>query len=488
MTIKILRQPFYKKADSYILSKKNKVFSKELKEQIVVDGQSGRLTISEICKREGITPAIFYEWTKEFLYENELSSYSNLEKNNEFSDDDKFRIVLEGCNGEFSIAEICRRENITHNQFLDWSATYLNYRNKRLAREKFKDSRTSKVKEIITKFEENELLNYFESFIDVTSIETVVISDLKTPIKELSFVGKSNLVFLPKINDVRHINKHFEVINEKLPMDGIFIGCLETFSSRKNRMKINEIPIVNNVFFTFEFLFKRIIPKLSFTKKYYFDFTKGADRLLSKAEALGRLVSSGFRIMDYKSINGLIYFVVKKVKEPVFDLNPSYGPIYAMPRIGKNGKIIRVYKFRTMHPYSEYLQDYIIKTNGYADSGKPAEDFRIPAWGKTMRKFWLDELPQLINVLKGDMKLVGIRPVSERYFQDIPNEMRKLRLTQKPGCIPPYVALNRDSNVISVLQAEKDYLEERIEKPFSTDAKYFFKAIFNILVKHKRSA
>ena len=49
-----------------------------------------------------------------------------------------------------------------------------------------------------------------------------------------------------------------------------------------------------------------------------------------------------------------------------------------------------------------------------------------------------------INLFKGDLKLVGCRPVSERYFEDIPKEIQELRLTQKPGCIPPYVALNRN--------------------------------------------
>ena len=245
---------------------------------------------------------------------------------------------------------------------------------------------------------------------------------------------------------------------------------------------------MSDFYFGYEFLFKRIFPKLDWTKRIYSDVTKGKGKLLSKAEALGRLISCGFKIMDYKSINGLTYFIVKKDKEPSFDLNPSYGLIYKMPRIGKDGKIIKVYKLRTMHPYSEYLQDYILKANGYAETGKPAADFRIPAWGKFFRRFWIDEIPQLINVLKGDMKLVGIRPVSERYFQDIPKEMQKLRLTQKPGCIPPYVALNREGNVMSVLQSEKEYLEEKLRNPYTTDTKYFFKAIFNIVFKQKRSA
>ena len=67
-------------------------------------------------------------------------------------------------------------------------------------------------------------------------------------------------------------------------------------------------------------------------------------------------------------------------------------------------------------------------------------------------------------------------------------EMQKLRLTQIPGCIPPYVALNRDGNVMSVLQAEKEYLEEKLRNPYTTDIKFFLSAVFNIVFKHKRSA
>ena len=109
-------------------------------------------------------------------------------------------------------------------------------------------------------------------------------------------------------------------------------------------------------------------------------------------------------------------------------------------------------------------------------------------YGKILRRYWLDEVPQLINLLKGDLKLVGCRPVSQRYFQDIPKEIQELRLTQKPGCIPPYVALNRMGSVDSVLEAEKEYLHEKLAHPYTTDIKYFFKAIYNILIKQKRSA
>jgi lipopolysaccharide/colanic/teichoic acid biosynthesis glycosyltransferase len=141
-----------------------------------------------------------------------------------------------------------------------------------------------------------------------------------------------------------------------------------------------------------------------------------------------------------------------------------------------------------MHPYSEFLQDYLKNTNGYASNGKIANDFRLTGWGKFLRKYWLDEVPQLINVIKGDMKIVGVRPISKSYFNDIPSDLQQLRLQHKPGCVPPYVAMNRASSVSSVLAAEKEYMEVSLKNPYTTDLKYLLYAIYNIIVKKKRSA
>ena len=81
-----------------------------------------------------------------------------------------------------------------------------------------------------------------------------------------------------------------------------------------------------------------------------------------------------------------------------------------------------------------------------------------------------------------------IDDVEDDRFDEIPREMQKLRLPQKPGCIPPYIAYNRESDVVSLLQAEKEYIEDKIKNPLTTDIKCFFKAIFNIVILHKRSA
>lgn len=463
-----------------------KYFSKQEKIRIVIDGQSNVLPIEELCDQEGISIKTFNKWTKEFL----SVSHDELEENTQLDnrkEDDKFRIVIEGKSGATSIAQICRREQISQETFLEWCQDFLLVRNRNTIIHKLNNPVYQKNREFISKVSSLEVVNYCENYVNISSAKSLVV--LKSNSRRLEQTSLlNNVVSLQKLNDVRYINKYLEKVNSKLENGGILIGCFETFNARRQRMPINNIPILNNIYFFLEFFVKRILPKVSFTKKYYFDITKGNDRLLSKAEGLGRLVSCGFSIMDYKAIDGVLYFVVKKVRDPFFDENPSYGPLYKMPRLGKNGKLIGVYKFRTMHPYSEYLQDYIVSAYGYAETGKPANDFRIPKWGKFMRRLWLDELPQLWNVLKGELKLVGVRPVSERYFQDIPKEMQKLRLTQIPGCVPPYVALNRDGNVMSVLQSEKEYLEEKIRNPFTTDMKYFVHAIFNIVFRHKRSA
>ncbi len=296
------------------------------------------------------------------------------------------------------------------------------------------------------------------------------------------------LINFGMINEMRYINKFFEEVSNSLEVDSIFICRGETITSRKDRLRISNVPFLGSFYFFIEFVFLRVIPKLWGFKKVFFWLTKGRLRLISKSEILGRLYSCGFELLEYRNIGSDLFVVCKKRCDPDYNMEPSYGPLFKMKRLGKEGKIIGVYKFRTMHPYAEYLQDYVINLNGYANSGKPKDDFRLTPWGRIFRKYWIDELPQLINVLKGEMKLVGLRPISERYAQDIDKEFLRKRLKFKPGCIPPYVALNRTGSVADVLQAEKVYIDEKEAHPYTTDIKYFFMALFNILVRFKRSA
>jgi lipopolysaccharide/colanic/teichoic acid biosynthesis glycosyltransferase len=332
-----------------------------------------------------------------------------------------------------------------------------------------------------------EVNDFLSNYIEVNQYNIV---KLNTDLNKIPDNLNSNSIVQIEglMNNVRFINKLLENINLNTINGTILIGSFETFASRRKRIIYYKIPLLKFIYLLFEFLLLRVTPKINGINKIYFYFTKGRNRLLSKAEMLGRLVCCGFEIISSKKINGIDYFIVKNKKAPTFDMKPSYGPVFGMNRIGKGGAIIKVYKFRTMHPYSEYLQDYILKLNGYAKSGKPANDFRVTPWGKIFRKYWIDELPQLYNILKGDMKLVGVRPVSKRYFDDIPKELQSLRIKQKPGCIPPYVSLNRGGDLQSVQNAEKEYLLEKQRNPLFTDLKYFFKAIYHIVFHKKRSA
>lgn len=288
-----------------------------------------------------------------------------------------------------------------------------------------------------------------------------------------------------KINDFRRINSFLISINKKVKNNGIYIGKAETNKQRKRKIK-EKYSSLSSVVIPIDFVINRIFPKLSMFKGIYFFLTKGKNRPLSRCEILGRLYYCGFEVINLNEIENELYFVVKKIKEPLNDKNPSYGPLFKMKRTGKNGKKIFVYKFRTMHPYAEYLQNFMVKFHGYGDNGKIKNDFRVTTWGKIFRKYWLDELPQLMNLLKGDLALVGVRPLSDSFLQEYSEELKLERQKYKPGCIPPYVALKMQ-DVEEYKQSEVIYLNERKEKPYFTNIKYFFLAVYNILTNKIRS-
>jgi hypothetical protein len=230
----------------------------------------------------------------------------------------------------------------------------------------------------------------------------------------------------------------------------------------------------------------RIFPKLPLTKRFYFWITNGYNRTISRAETFGRLYSCGFELISDQQIGDKLYFVARKVQEPAFDYHPTYGLLIRLKRTGKNGKIIYVYKMRTMHPYSEYLQDYVYKTNDLEEGGKFRDDFRVSTTGRIMRKLWIDELPMLINLLRGDLKLVGVRPLSNQYFELYSEELRAKRILTKPGLIPPFYA-DLPKTLEEIQSSEDRYLEAHFRHPFLTDWKYFWKAGYNIVVKRARS-
>jgi lipopolysaccharide/colanic/teichoic acid biosynthesis glycosyltransferase len=348
-----------------------------------------------------------------------------------------------------------------------------------------KKNKTFKKQFLVNDISSTLTLDYLKNFCGLFSHKTEIVNT-DNPSNIIVKRKTDCIVNFYRINDIRFINKFFEIVNEKLSVDNTFICCVETFTARRQRKSVYNIPILRNIYFCFEFVFLRIFPKVKFFSPFYFSITRGKNRLLSKAEVLGRLMSCGFDIVDYKTIDGLLYIVSEKKRIPSYDMNPSYGPIFKMPRVGKSRKIIHVYKLRTMHPYSEYLQDYIFEKNGSLNGDKVLNDFRISPVGSFFRKIWIDELPMLINLLKGELKLVGVRPLSISKFNMYPKKIQDLRTKVKPGLIPPFYAdMPNDFN--ELVLSEKNYLNQYLKNPIFTDLKYFCKAFYNIIFNGARS-
>jgi lipopolysaccharide/colanic/teichoic acid biosynthesis glycosyltransferase len=235
-----------------------------------------------------------------------------------------------------------------------------------------------------------------------------------------------------------------------------------------------------------DFFFRRLLPKLPGLRRVYFFLTRGRNRLLSKAEALGRLYFCGFKVIAAEEIGERLFFIAQRVKNPSLERNPSYGTLIKLKRIGLDGRTFYIRKFRTMHPYSEFLQEYLYENHKLHDTGKFKDDFRVTGWGKVFRRLWIDELPQILNYMQGDVNLVGVRALSQHYFNLYPAEMQEMRVRFKPGLIPPFYA-DMPQSFEDIVASERRYLELKGKAPFRTDITYFLRAVYNILFRQARS-
>jgi len=332
-----------------------------------------------------------------------------------------------------------------------------------------------------------EAYSFMSKYIDFAKGDTLVTSTTtRFNIDKIPKGTYSNIVNLKKVNNTRRVNKFFESVNAKIPFGSLYIGSVETYVRRKARILRKYFFPLNWLIYTIDVFLTRVVPKVPVTKQVYFWITKGKNRVLSRAETYGRLYSCGFEIVDTSDIGDVQYFVCRKIKKPVFDNNPTYGPFIKLKRHGKDGELFNVYKLRTMHAYSEYLQEYVYKMNDLQEGGKFKDDFRITTEGKFFRKFWLDELPMIINLLKGEMKIVGVRPLSSHYFNLYSDELKEKRTKYKPGLIPPFYA-DLPKTLEEIMESEMRYLEACDKNVFFTDLRYFFKAWNNIFFKKARS-
>lgn len=295
------------------------------------------------------------------------------------------------------------------------------------------------------------------------------------------------IVNLERLNNIRGINKMFCAANAKLPDDGRVVFLFESRSTRKRRLLAKWPMGLGRVFYCFDFVLKRIVPKLFLTNRLYYDVTQGRNRVLTKTEVLGRLYYCGFAVVDQTEIDGITLVVAQRTQQPHEQMRKRYGPLIKLRRIGKDGRYFYVYKLRTMHPYAEYLQQYMYDHHHLREGGKIADDIRVSTMGHVMRRLWLDELPMFINLFRGEMKLVGVRPLSEQYFGLYSKELQEKRTKFKPGLLPPFYA-DMPKTLNEIQASELKYLDMCERRGcFVTDNVYFWKIAYNILIKRARS-
>jgi len=190
------------------------------------------------------------------------------------------------------------------------------------------------------------------------------------------------------------------------------------------------------------------------------------------------LCFSMFGLIILSPILVLISLLVK------LDSNGSL--FYRGVRVGLLGKSFRIFKFRTMVANAEKM----------GASSTSDDDSRITRTGRLLRKYKLDELPQLINVLMGDMSLVGPRPEVKK-FTDLYNDEEKAILAVRPGITDWASLWNPDEGALlkGSLDPDKDYMEKiRPEKirlqlkyvrewSFWTDIKIIFLTLKTIIFK-----
>lgn len=161
--------------------------------------------------------------------------------------------------------------------------------------------------------------------------------------------------------------------------------------------------------------------------------------------------------------------------------------LYKRVALTTDSKTITIYKFRTMVIDADKRLNDIIDQFGVNNYGKPTVDPRITKVGKILRRYWIDEIPQLYSLVKGDLKLIGIRPRSSLDWERYPIELKELALNQKPALVSVMYASPVSPNFEDQINFERKYLDEWMKQPICTDLKYLYRVVVGIIFKGIRS-
>lgn len=159
---------------------------------------------------------------------------------------------------------------------------------------------------------------------------------------------------------------------------------------------------------------------------------------------------------------------------------------FRQKRIGKNGKEFNLYKFRSMVPNADEVLKELLKNDEiarkeYKINKKLKNDPRVTSMGKILRVTSLDELPQFINIFKGEMSLIGNRPYLPREKEDMGLYYNDIIKT-KPGLSGLWQVMGRSNTTFEERLKLEQYYSNNFG--FRIDIKIFFKT-FGVVLKHK---
>ena len=295
----------------------------------------------------------------------------------------------------------------------------------------------------------------------------------------------SDDIFIPGLFEDNRINPNFNIdelkklsdskvfisnsINEGFPTKKNSLFNLILFSSVKNRELI--------------ILLKTVFNKL-INGGYLIICTEEIN--LHKIELAGIMMYHGFETQSEYFSKDKKYIIAQKKFEKSKIEKPALSFLIKLDRVGKDGKNIKIHKFRSMYKYSEFLHQGMLDSSGLSSIGKVKSDPRITPLGKFMRKYWIDELPQIFDLMTFKIKLVGIRAMSYTFFDKYPERYKQKYYKVKPGLIGP-IFDEDTAGFNDIVNIEEKYLDDYLSNPLKTDFRLFFNTLCMIF-KGSRSS
>lgn len=308
-------------------------------------------------------------------------------------------------------------------------------------------------------------------------------------VNDLNNKGRADLfdciISTMRMNDYTNINEDLSTLRGFLNDRGILVGNVETNAQFGTRVREANNFIFGAIAIWVAFVFKRLLPKIWGFRFLYKTLRLTKSQMLSKCEALGRLVYCGFKISAIMEYDNRLYFVAQKSTSQM-NGEPCDGIFVKIRKEGLHGRPIYCYKLRTMHAYASYLHDYVLDTLPIDNNGKVVADFRVPGWARLVRRLWLDEMPQLFNILKGELSFIGLRHLSKEFLDLYPDDWRTERMNARPGFVPPYYA-DCPTTFNGIIESEKKYYRLRKKHPITTDIYYFMRVVINFLTMRART-